>query len=69
MASYQHVGTAVVVETAGEEDRGARLLEPSLRNGYFETENRPKRDVAWSKAYAVLSVLMLLGGVVSFFTR
>uniref|UniRef100_A0A6U1HQ90 Choline transporter-like protein n=1 Tax=Tetraselmis chuii TaxID=63592 RepID=A0A6U1HQ90_9CHLO len=69
MASYQHVGTAVVVETAGEEERGARLLEPSLRNGYFETENRPKRDVAWSKAYAVLSVLMLLGGVVSFFTR
>jgi len=71
MATFHHVGTAVVVdhEEDREAEREARLLEPALRNGYFETENRPRRDAAWGTTYTALSAVLLVGGVVSFFTR
>jgi len=61
METFVAARNSVLVE--GEDDRSLRLLDPELRNGYFETEDRPARDGGWKLAYVLANLLVIAGGV------
>lgn len=73
MFGTQHVRTAVTDYEYSEplegDERTERLLNPEARNGFFETEDRPRRDSAWTALFLLSNALLVLGGIVSFFTR
>jgi len=60
---------AEYVQHENEDEAMERLLDPESRNGYFETEDRPKRDTRWGTTYIVANVLVLVFGVGSIINR
>ena len=60
------LGAAGIAEDAA---RTERLLDRSLRIGYVETDERPRRDSAWTTAYILTNALLVVGGIVAFAGR
>lgn len=63
------MSAARFVAEAADAARTERLLDRTLRNGYVETEERPRRDSAWTIAYVFTNALLVVGGIVAFVGR
>lgn len=73
METAQPLAAAVSVRQyevmPSEDERTARLMQPELRNGYFETQSRPARDRSWSWAFLIANLVVLCGGIAAFVRR